>query len=812
MFHVKKKLDSYTYESNQAIQNAERLRNVNLDHPLARGLAVARVASSNGIVSGKYAVCGRKLIPAEIIGYTLPVFIADKVTTGECTIVAGLWRDNSAFSTNRSYIQLTGPDTGQAWDTNIEHLLLNTTGSTTEERILLLHNSSSVGTSGNIQGNSTYTNNIVTVNAAGSGSASLYRNGALTYASAIKVGTFPWNAGTTRNLSVGNAELGMYATHLFFYTRALTDSERAELDGDPFQIFEPKKIWIPVSATPAREIADEPDASIAFGPYPAVQRPSMLEIKRERNIPLQNITDINWSNPLTKGLAFAWVATDITLDMISGKRGTITGVPSNVPNKDHQGILFNVVNSAGVNFGIMQPILSKLNVTLVAVAAPVPVALATTLFGQGSPTGGSSIALLINSSVSASNAGHIAFLKRNTTANSHGASVASQCDGNWHTYAFAADATNGSAFRYARDGIYQSVVGNDSSGTYVESDAEFAVNNRPGVTTVAAVPIALVLAFNHGMNQQELEQITSNPWQIFTNRELTKPFPGPRSLITQASSPSKIKKRVYADVQEIPNNIISGFSDNLEINYEHPLVGNLISWVIPPRRAYRKIVNGVGYYERLAYTSSSNVFATGPYTVVTKLYYDDRTTQTQFSTVLTITQYTTWATDIDEIGITTDTGANIFVFKRQNTSSLPASIAGPSTGSVVDTSIVVPSTSGGNGSSWVYMNGTYYSINTPFGSTPTFATGKTRTVAAGSVSAKVYAAYLFVFNKQLSLAEINSVHRDPWGLLKATPYNTSKFAYIKSADSGILVPPVLSNPSVSDITTTTALPSVKVEF
>lgn len=790
MFHVKKKLDSYTYESNQSIQNSERLRNVNLDHPLARGLAVARVASSNGIVSGKYVVCGRKLIPAEVISYTLPVFIADRVTTGECTIVAGIWRDSTTFSTNQSYIQLTGPDTGQVWDTNIEYLLLNTTGSTTEERLLLLHNSSTVGVSGNIQNNSTYTSNIVTVNAAGPGSASLYRNGAQIYASAIMAGAFPWNTGTTRNLAVGNATLGMYATHLFFYTKALTTSERAELDGDPFQIFEPKKIWIPVSATPAREIADEPDASIAFGPYPEVQRPSVNSVRNSVSVShIDTDSTLDYSNPLTTGL----VAASIN----QGTRQDITNYTNTGGfTLDRDGVFIQ----GGQYFEVTTGRVSNIPLTVVTLMRSGSSGSDVTLFSSYLD-GSNLIALKLTSS----NQPYAVVQGSGTSGVA--TSPVSILPNQFITVGAIFNSTN-------ERSVWVNGVKTAINNTNLTAGS--SANNRWGASGAGsyfAGTFKIRLVWNRALSDGEMKSICENPWQVFLDNSGMSPIVlGPRNLITQASSPSKIKKRISADVQEIPNNIISGFSDNLEINYEHPLAGNLISWVIPPRRAYSKIVGGVGYYQRLAYASSSNVFATGPYTVVTKLYYDDRTTQTQFSTILTVTQYTTWATDIDEIGITSDTGANIFVFKRQNTSSLPTSIAGPSTGSVVDTSIIVPSTSGGDGSSWAYMNGTYYSINTPFGSTPTFATGKTRTVAAGSVSAKVYAAYLFVFNKQLSLAEINSVHRDPWGLLKATPYNTSKFAYIKSADSGILIPPVLSNPSVSDITTTTALPSVKVEF
>lgn len=244
---------------------------------------------------------------------------------------------------------------------------------------------------------------------------------------------------------------------------------------------------------------------------------------------------INWGHSITRGLTFCMVGSNPLLDVVSGAVAEELRAMAGASGSEMGvGPFFTANTLGGVVFPQRQPITNRANCTMLGITnAPASSAVGNygPLFIQQSEGNIACLMLGVNFTTAPS-AGSVGYFKLNTTANSRGGGIASVVDGEWHCHAISSASTT--TARYSRDG--EPATGfalSDSGGTFFLGDERPMVGGRRANGTYSlAHPIPLSMAWDRALTDEELREVTGNPWQLFAPRRIWVPQAPPPSLPT----------------------------------------------------------------------------------------------------------------------------------------------------------------------------------------------------------------------------------------------------------------------------------------
>jgi hypothetical protein len=301
------------------------------------------------------------------------------------------------------------------------------------------------------------------------------------------------------------------------WERALSDAEIRSLARNPWQIFRP------VSAP-------------SYVNLP-VRRAQYIKTTKRTAQP--SAPRIDWSNPITRKLAFAYVPTQWQLDLVGKLKPTYeAGVGLSAYGG---GRIVQTVDGYGVHFGIVQPLKRNGNgVSVFGIANPPNTsATFTALLSQRADTDDNyrQFGFLFNSlnGASSGNPGIInLFYHDSINGGAHINSLDWWTDGKWH--AWGGTLTDDAPVAMYVDGMKVRTDNLGQSCSTWESSLQqlaFGKLGKQATTYSSATGFALVAAWNRQLSAGEHASLAANPWQLFrqddfaylTNEQITSLYP-----------------------------------------------------------------------------------------------------------------------------------------------------------------------------------------------------------------------------------------------------------------------------------------------
>lgn len=229
------------------------------------------------------------------------------------------------------------------------------------------------------------------------------------------------------------------------------------------------------------------------------------------------------TEPIARGLAFLWsasqgrrelvtneLATTVNAVIKPGSLGTVADCATGQTNIEWVSQQF-ITTSNGSGTG---------DFSMLVVANPAASGTVGHVYAQKNDAGGgafSQTAMMAHSNnAGITSSGAFAFLTY-STANT-GLSVASMCDGNWHTYL---GVRRGTVLELYRDGV----LAGSASGTaraITQTPARYTAIGSRGNGTTESFPDDVMLAagWNRALSFAEAEEITRRPQQLFSDRRI----------------------------------------------------------------------------------------------------------------------------------------------------------------------------------------------------------------------------------------------------------------------------------------------------
>lgn len=203
-------------------------------HPLANGLELGGLPSTTGAVA-----CGLGRAGSVVL-VTPDTAMGDRLRKG--TALFGLYRHQDIAIDNKTFATMS--TIGASWSSNIEMLFHATygTSSATAQKTCFTHNDptqdvlgyGSLSAPGVAHWVFQYDGSTASPWAKTLWNTNLYR-------AHNAYGTFPWNTGNSRVLSIGNTAAGFYGVYALWYSRILSATEITKIQGNPWQLFKAPK-------------------------------------------------------------------------------------------------------------------------------------------------------------------------------------------------------------------------------------------------------------------------------------------------------------------------------------------------------------------------------------------------------------------------------------------------------------------------------------------------------------------------------------------------------------------------------------------
>ena len=254
----------------------------------------------------------------------------------------------------------------------------------------------------------------------------------------------------------------------------------------------------------------------------------------------QQPVGIDWGNPLTRALAFAWNAESPRIEVskgiqadtnntsrIASVKGVAAKSTAGQTNIEWNREFISTSNGAGTG-----------DCTMVVIADPVNAGAEQHIFAQKNDAGGSpfnQVAMLANSNGGGGLSGAFCLLVYSASGgNAVAVSASANLDGNFHVWAGVRRGTN--IFLY-RDGR-QIATASAAGGAITQSPARrTAIGSRGNGTTAGYDRSATFAAsFNRALSDAEIKSLSDNPWQIF--QPVNRPIFVPTSAVISISRPS----------------------------------------------------------------------------------------------------------------------------------------------------------------------------------------------------------------------------------------------------------------------------------
>lgn len=232
---------------------------------------------------------------------------------------------------------------------------------------------------------------------------------------------------------------------------------------------------------------------------------------------------IDWGNPITRGLTFAWIATNHLRNMVD--RRIVSSQPG-VVKRGQSGIAFCTTSGGinqGLDFGLYQPISSSTDFEIQVYAAPGTNAGRKAAFSQRYGSSGiEQIDFLFGTNGSfVDGSAYFTLFLRNTAGTNFFADnrtgLPGAPDGTWHLWGASVTATQPQTWK---DGAQNYTDATSTSGTLVSTNQKTRIGNIGDYTVdgiySTACPIAMVLVWGaRALQAHERYILARNPWQIF---------------------------------------------------------------------------------------------------------------------------------------------------------------------------------------------------------------------------------------------------------------------------------------------------------
>lgn len=240
---------------------------------------------------------------------------------------------------------------------------------------------------------------------------------------------------------------------------------------------------------------------------------------------------IDWSNPYTQNLKFAYCGSMGFIDLVSKQIGVTTGADATkIVNMGTLGpaVAFSGtrITNGGIYFGVIQPVKNNL-ITALAIANPASANRAEVLFSQRVGTGNvNQFELAVNTSFGlGASAGKFSALTYNNTLTRDSVSSASTfTNSRFNVYAATVSSVssfpilyfNGRSVSVSTSGTLSSSWYSNTQKTHIGNIADWSTD----ATYAAQCEIPLCLVWDRVLSAAEIAVISANPWQLFRPLEL----------------------------------------------------------------------------------------------------------------------------------------------------------------------------------------------------------------------------------------------------------------------------------------------------
>jgi len=247
-----------------------------------------------------------------------------------------------------------------------------------------------------------------------------------------------------------------------------------------------------------------------------------LILNQRRTRQPQYPVGIDWGNPLTRGLAVAWTASNPIIELVTNTKASTNNALSQPARR---GIASKCsLGQTNVEFASKDRITTSNGVgtgsfTLLAFCDPVNSGVVEHVFCQKNDAGGSPFAqatLVANSSAGGgATTGSFEFFCYNASIGSLQVSAFTPLDGKYHMFV---GRRNGSEMTLWVDGLLVATtsVGGTMAITQSGVPRYLAIGSRGNGTTESYTQsVVTAQAWNRALSAAEIASISENPWQIF---------------------------------------------------------------------------------------------------------------------------------------------------------------------------------------------------------------------------------------------------------------------------------------------------------
>lgn len=254
----------------------------------------------------------------------------------------------------------------------------------------------------------------------------------------------------------------------------------------------------------------------------------------------QTAAGVDWGNPLSQALSFAWNAFAPTIDVVSNSAGTISG--GSTTGASTKGIAFS--SSAGVSNGInfgssYKPIkANSTNYTILSLAKPVPngSGVRQTFWAQGDDGGSPFRQYTLMADGAGAGVGSIELQQYDGAVIALAYSNTLAVNNQWRAFVGRRSGSTADVFV---DGKNATISSSGTYGVSVDTTGPTYVSGVSGQSRALVSGNALVLVWNRALSDAEIASVSANPWQLFaprTQRIWTAASGGAYSITAQPGS------------------------------------------------------------------------------------------------------------------------------------------------------------------------------------------------------------------------------------------------------------------------------------